>query len=122
MKKLSNAQAKVIEQAKKDIDYARTHDFIHWISKSHGYDLDENWDEYPNPYLTNESVLEKANELVKTSSEWWKKTYENTKNGFVRTSCNSRTLAKLAEYGLIEIISDSKGHVYGIDEVKVLNY
>ena len=133
MKKLSNAQAKFMENAKEKIDYAREHDFIHWLSNMNGYDLDRDWDKVPNPYLTNETVWESAKELAEKADEWWKKAYENEKNGIVlipcrsRRSerfayCNSKTLAKLAEYGLIEIIYDSNSQEYGVDKVKVLNY
>jgi len=51
-----------------------------------------------------------------------KKYWEEHRNGIVLTHCNSRTLAKLEEYGLIKIIEDSNGEQFGIDTVQVLNY
>lgn len=120
--KLSKAQATVMEQAKKEIDYARTHDFLHWYARSTNRDLETDWDAYPNPYLSNESVLKETIEYASKADEGWHKRYEEQKEGVVLTMCNSRTLAKLEEMGLIEILHDSKGTSYGIDTVKVLNY
>lgn len=120
--KLSKAQAEVMEQAKKDIDYARSHDFLHWISKAHGYDLDVDWDSHPNKHLTNARVLADAEEYVRKDTGWWRNRYEAERAGEVLTHCNSKTLAKLEQMGLVEIVFDSKGTSYGIDHVRVLNY
>lgn len=123
--KLSKAQTEVMNKAKADIDYARTHDFIYWIAKATGHNLDVDWDSHPNPYFTNEQVRKDAEEIAEKDANgdgYWLKRYEEVKNGTVLTSCNSRTLYKLEEYGLIEIIDDSTGQTYGIDRVKVLNY
>ena len=125
MKKLSKAQQAIIDEAKKDIDYAREHDFIHWIAKGSGYALEEDWDNHPNPHLTNESVRKMAESTVewdKARGGWYAKRYEEEKSGIVLTYCNSRTLKKLEEYGLIEIVYDSTGQLHGIDHVKLLNY
>ena len=121
--KLSRAQIEVMREAKKDIDYARTHDFLHWISKRRGYDLELDWDSHPNPYLTNERIMRDAEDMVNSDTDgWWRNRYEEEKSGIVLTHCNSRTLAKLENMGLIEIIRDSKGTNYGIDIVRILNY
>lgn len=111
-----------MDKAKKDIDYARTHDFLHWIAKAHADDLEKDWDSHPNPYITNESVRKRVEEYALKADEWWHKRYEEERNGHVLATCNSRTLAKLEQMGLIEIIYDSKGTSYGIDHIKVLNY
>lgn len=114
-----------MEQAKSRIDYARAHDFIHWLSKATGYDLESDWDSHPNPHLNNQTVLERAQRLAEKDASgdgYWAKSYEKEKSGITLVSCNSRTLYKLSEFGLIEIIHDSKGSSYGIDTVQVLNY
>ena len=120
--KLSKAQAQVMEKAKEDIDYARTHDFLHWYARATGHELETDWDAHPNPILSNESVMKEAIERANEAGEYWHRSYEKRKEGIALTMCNSRTLAKLEEMGLIEILRDSKGQTYGVDEVKVLNY
>ena len=118
-----------MERAKERIDYARTHDFLHWTAKMvMGRCLETDWDAHPNKYLTNKSVLENAEKAVKEDAEnkvlpnFHRNGYEEAKNGVVITSCNSRTLWKLKEMGLIEILRDSTGETYGIDKIKVLDY
>lgn len=120
--KLSKAQQEVMERAKAEIDYARTHDFLHCIAKWHGYDLEKDWDAFPNPYLTNESVLKDMQKLADDADEYWHNHYKKMQEGHVTTQANSRTLKKLEQMGLIEIVYDSNGTAYGIDRVKVLNY
>lgn len=121
--KLSKAQQKVMDHLKEQIDYARSNDYMHFLGKCIGYPLEKNYDEIPNPHLTNEGVrklVEESMELEKY--EFLKAAYQERLNGIALVTCNSRTLYKLVEYGLIEIINDSKGESYGIDKVKVLNY
>ena len=102
MKKLSKAQQKVMDEAKRDIDEARKMDYPEWLA-SHS------------------SIRESS--LAKCIAEGYlKESWEEHRNGIVLTHCNSKTLIKLEELGLIEIIEDSKGRSYGIDTVKVLNY
>lgn len=121
--KLSKTQEKVLEKVKQDIDYAREHDFLHWVSKAQGFDLDIDWDKHPNKHLTNELILNQAHELVENDTDgYWKSTYEKRKSGIALVRCNTRTLKKLEEFGLIEIIHDSTGEPVGVDVVKVLNY
>ena len=120
--KLSKTQAGIIQHLKDQIDYARTHDFVHWLSKAHGYDLDIDWDSHPNPYLTNEGVLNNAMRQAEEDHDgWWHKQYERRKDGIALTHCNSRTLYALEKLGMIEIIYDSK-HGGMIDDVRLLNY
>lgn len=118
--KLSKAQQQVMDHLKEQIDYARNNDYMHFVGKCIGKNLETNWDEHPNPHLTNESILETVKE--RAEGEYWKDAYEERKNGIALVTCNSRTLYKLVEYGLIEIVEDSNGESYGIDKVKVLNY
>ena len=122
--KLSKSQQSVVDHLQEQIDYARTHDFIYWISKAHGYDLDKDWDAHPNPYLTNKGLLENAMRYAEEDFQgWWRKQYEKEKNGIGLCHCNSRTLYALEKMGIIKIIYDSKdGGGAGIDEVELLNY
>ena len=126
--KLTKAQQMIIDDAKRDVDYAREHDFLHWVSKNLcGYDLDRDWDAVPNPYLSNEFVLRNAQETIaedETGNEYfepfhWKKKYERQKEGECLTRANSRTLEALERIGLIEIIHDGRSN---IDTIKLLNY
>lgn len=103
--KLSKAQEKVMENAKRQIDEARSMDYPEWLM--HGNDYYE----------------DHKDAWVKAVSEGrFKEYWENNRNGIVLTRCNSRTLAKLEEYGLIKIIEDSKGEQFGVDTVQILNY
>lgn len=101
--KLTPAQEKVMEKAYRDIDLARDNNYEAWIRKTIKGFTDE--------YIEDRIRLEDR-------KDW----HEDRKNGIVLTSCNTRTLKKLEELGLIEIIKDSTGSTWGIDVVKVLNY
>lgn len=101
--KLSKAQEKVMEQAYKDIDLARNNNYEAWVRK------------YIKGF-TDEYIEERIR--LEDRKDW----YEDRKNGIVLTSCNTKTLRKLEELGLIKIIKDSTGSTWGIDIVKVLNY
>ena len=122
--KLSKAQAKVMEKAKRDIDRARSMDYPEWLMDTHDYYRVPKWatDEtspYYNPRLV-EHYRKKFDEAV--AKEEWKDYWERERNGVVLTRCNSKTLKKLEEYGLIKIIYDSNGESLGIDTVQILNY
>ena len=111
--KLSKAQESVIKEAREKIDIARVSfpEFVRFI----------------NSYYEGKTDEEIINGL-ENDKRWWnpyesyKKSWEEAKNGIVLTSCNSRTLYKLEDMGLIEIIEDSTGTHHGIDKIKVLNY
>ena len=97
--KLSKAQENVINWMKYRIDDARDNDIKTWVGG--------NWD-----YIHHLGYLEKLEKL-----------YNEERNGIVSSiRCNSRTLVKLEELGLIEIIYDSNGECYGCDKAKLLNY
>lgn len=107
--KLSKAQAEVLEEAKRKIDEARQY---------------ETYEEY---YVKSEPEWRRKDpEEYKTKHpdvwEYYKKNWENRRNGIVLTQCNSRTIRKLEKLGLIEIIEDSCGQYVGVDTIKVLNY
>ena len=130
--KLTKTQQDLMDWAKRQIDYARTHDFIHWLSNAHGYDLDLDWDAHPNPYLSNEQVWKDAQMMVEKDKKpviiegheifpagWWMSKYEAEKEGIITTQASSNTLRALQRMGLIEIIHDAG---IWIDTIRVLNY
>lgn len=111
--KLSKAQQEVMNQAKEQIDFARSVNYYDWIRRSF----------FPYKEVTDDQVLEAIEHDKKIFGyDYFAKTFEEEKNGIALVRCNSRTLYKLQEYGLIEIVKDSKGQTYGIDTIKVLNY
>ena len=103
--KLSKAQQNIIDKAKANIDKARSMDYQEWLLEKHPV------------YRTFDDEYR-----IAISQEKEKEHYENERNGIVEITCNSRSLAKLKEMGIIEIIRDSKGKSYGIDIIKILNY
>ena len=110
--KLSKAQAEVMSQAKKDIDLARSLDYPEWLKTTNHVFQNDNDNEY---------WAKRYEEAV--SSGYLKEYWEVERKGQVLTHCNSKTLYKLQELGLIEILYDSKGDGgSGIDRVQVLNY
>ncbi len=103
--KLSKAQQTVLNKAKQDIDNARSKDVAQWY-KEHVAGVQ--WLSYE--------------KLLNDDKQYWKNKHVQRCEGIVLTSCNSRTLAKLQQYGLIEIIRDSNGERSGLDLIKVLDY
>ena len=125
---LTKAQHTILEDAKRRIDYAREHDFLHWASLNlRGYDLDKDWDSVPNPYLSNAFVLAHAQDVVledETGTKYfephyWSNRYEEEKKGVTIVHANSKTLEALARLNMIEIIHDGRS---GIDTIRLLNY
>lgn len=118
--KLSKAQQAVMDEAKRDIDTARSLDFIKWYRTAVACGGELN--------MTDDEIVEelKSTEChsleYDTHFEYFTSVYEQRRSGIVLTNCNSRTLYKLQEMGLIEIIFDSTGWTRGIDRVKILNY
>ena len=83
--KLSKAQQKVMDEAIKDINEARTMDFESWFRKKIDWCQPQARESYRDAYMAH---------------------WNNRKNGIVLTHCNSKTLVKLEELGFIEIIED----------------
>ena len=117
--KLSKAQQAVMDDAREQIDRARRFErMIDW------YMDDDYW---RNRGKSAEEVIEYLKSRTfgfedYNGYDYYEKAWQDRKNGIALTMCNSRTLYKLQEMGLIEIVEDSKGATYGIDKVKVLNY
>lgn len=99
--KLSKAQQKVIDEAKRQINKALENDFVEWCGSNYKH-IDE--------YVGYRERLER--------------TYSESRNGIVELHCNSRTLYALEKFGLIEIIHDSKndGGEIQFDKIRLLNY
>lgn len=109
--KLTPAQQKVMDRAYKDIDEARNNDFYGWYNIAF------------NRNCTKEEIDEEVKRWKDRYNEnYYNEIYENRKNGMVLTHCNTKTLRKLEEMGLIKIIEDSTGTQVGLDVVQVLNY
>ena len=116
---LSKAQQTVIENAKEEIDFARTHNFYDWY-RHYGslFERKLNDEEI-------DSLLDERERTGwKTSKEIERKKYEMNRNG-ISYLCHATgaTLKKLKTLGLIEIIKDSTGETFfGFDTIKILNY
>ena len=103
--KLSNAQAEVLERAKKDIDEARSMNFYDWMRNRALY-RDYTDDEIDDIRLV----------------EWYRECYEQNKSGIAHTHCNGKTIEKLQKLGLIEILYNGTNKTQCFDRIKVLNY
>lgn len=124
--KLSKAQQEVMDKAKAKIDFARNHTVREWsIYENFGVlDINEccfvkNYERYG---WSKEKATAVAEEEVNSYINNYSKYYEDNRNGIVLTHSNSRTIRRLEDLGLIEIIWDACGESYGIDTIKILNY
>lgn len=107
--KLTAAQQKVMDEAKKKIDQARMYNTME--------------DYYENimrcgSYRTAQWMKENELETWEMYRDWWLK----HQKGIVLIRANSKSLYKLESYGLINLIDDSKGSSVGIDIIQVRNY
>lgn len=109
--KLTTAQEKILTEAKKRIDEARA------------YDTFEEYEYNTNHYWRGRYTFEEAKELIKEDDiecgNWGSKYYEEFKKGIVIITANTRTIAKLEELGLIEIIKEGGSFP---DRIKIVNY
>lgn len=116
MAKLTKAQTEVVDEAKRKIDEAREaksfEDYkIKSFEKNTSSLKDENYRKYVlNIYLS---------QLKRGEYEWERKYYEKYKTGLVLVTANTKTLKKLEELGIIELVS--VGNSYP-DWIKLLNY
>lgn len=104
--KLSKAQARILDEAKKKIDLARSFEtFEEYKGETSYYAKDHGGAEY-----------------VRANIEYYepyRKYWENAKQGMPLVVANSRTIKALEKMGLIEIVDD--GGMFP-DVIKVLNY
>lgn len=101
--KLSKAQEKVMEKAYEKINRARE-----------CKDYEE--------YVMKKTSFSEAGKLEEIKERRYEEYYKMELEGIVLIQCNSKTLRKLEELGLVKILYDSTGSHFGIDTVKVLNY
>lgn len=96
-----------------------------WIDRAREFETyDEYFEKYEAPHKQSAyDTPEKYKSKSPDDWKWYEETWQKKRNGIVYIHCNSRTLYKLQEFGLIELIHDSKNDGgCGIDTVKVLNY
>ena len=118
--KLSKAQEEVINNAKARIDFARTQNFFGWYMGYYAGNYERKNIHTPeelDAYLENRTGRDN-----RTMKDLTTERYQNAINGIVPCIANSRTLKKLEELGIIEIIYDSNGDRLGLDEIRILNY
>lgn len=113
--KLSKAQQQVMDRAKAKIDTARSY-----------AEFDTYFEEVEiknGSYNNCSDTADKFRENNPRIYEHHRKIWEEEKDGIVLTmGVNSRTLYKLQEMGLIEILEDGKNRHFGIDRIKIANY
>ena len=123
--KLTKAQDKIMTEAKSKIDFARTHTLREWAQKATGYtdEVIERMVSHSEDYRsTPEKMRASLEDRISHYADEYRDSYYRDREGSVLIHCNSKSLKKLEEYGLIEIIYDSTGSSFGIDTIKVLNY
>lgn len=122
MKKLSAAQKKVMEEAVRKIDYARScEDIWDYAIRNYVCIIQGTATEKEKKELREKEMARYRERSL--STDGLAVSWEKAKSGFVHICrVNSRTLYKLEELGLIEILYDSKGSFIGLDDIKVLNY
>jgi hypothetical protein len=120
--KLTKAQQEVLDKAKANIDFARTHDFYDWFRDNWSFDTEKsNWsDDQINNYYEDMERFNKTD--VSFKDEDMDEFIDLTKGIYRSIRVNSKTLVKLEKMGLIEILYDSNGDRFGIDRIKILNY
>lgn len=121
--KLTKAQTEVMEKAKARIDFARTHDFYDWFRDRWSFSEEKaSWskEQIDDYYKDMDKRFNNSN--ISFKDEDMNEYIDFTKG--IDSSChtNSKTLVKLEEMGLIEIIYDSNGDKIGIDKIRILNY
>ena len=103
--KLSEAQKEIIEKAHNEIDYARTHTLIEWATNCLGY--------------SGKDLKDYQIDRVESYANNYRKYYEQERKAIVLCRANSRTIKKLEEIGLVEILEVGGSFP---DTIKILNY
>ena len=121
--KLSAAQQKIIDTACKEIDFARTHTAFEWGLKER-YQVTKVEEsiiviKHNLYHMTRDEAIEYVTKEAIRYATTYNYYYESEKNAQVLCQANSKTLKKLEELGLIEIIKDGRSC---IDTIKILNY
>ena len=117
--KLTVAQQRVLDQAKREIDYARNcKDVWDYAIRNYCIVLNGTATEEDKAELrASQQSFTKPTQVENLTRNW-----ERVKQGIVWTiRVNSKTLLKLEELGLIEIIELMNG-AYGMDTIRILNY
>lgn len=117
--KLTAAQQRVLDQAKREIDYARNcKDVWDYAIRNYCIVLNGTATEEDKAELrASQQSFTKPTQVENLTRNW-----ERVKQGIVWTiRVNSKTLLKLEELGLIEIIELMNG-TYGMDTIRILNY
>lgn len=111
--KLSQAQQRVIDQATREIDFARTHNFYDWYRHA------MNCATWSDSEIDDHMEKEGAQWNGLGGKEYELREYDNRKKGQALVMANTKTLASLERLGIIEIINE--GGTYP-DTIKVINY
>jgi hypothetical protein len=120
--KLTATQQNEMNKAKEKIDFARAHTLREWAEKRTGLTKEgremriETAVKYGESREKYEQYFE---DELKEYEERYFESYEDERNAIVLTRANTKTLKKLEELGLIEIINI--GGTW-IDSIKILNY
>ena len=118
--KLSKAQQAIMDQAHREIDFARTHTLEEWAEKQRNVpDKDSpagKW--YIEKYGEVEFEKYRRN-CIREYAETYGEYHEREKNAIVLCMANTRTIEKLEKLGLIRIIKKGGSSP---DSIEILNY
>lgn len=108
--KLSKAQTEVMEMAKARIDEARSLSFYEW------YRIHFNAKNYTDAQIDDE--IARFDKHINEEG-WHHNMYENARNAITLVTANTRTLRKMEEMGLIELVKDGGSYP---DHIRLINY
>lgn len=108
--KLSKAQTKVMETAKSNIDEARSINFHDWY-RIHFNSKGESDDQIDEKIAKDEKAY--------NMEGYYHGRYEEERNGITLVMANTKTLKKMVEMGLIELVEE--GGFYP-DKIRIINY
>lgn len=110
--KLSKAQVKAIESAKKDIDFARAFDsFEEYLVEADGWYKRQGGVDYVRKHINDHAVV------------YYKECWEREKNGIVLSRAGKNTIEALVRMGIFTVIGYDPLRRQGVlDWVKLNNY
>ena len=118
--RLSKAQQVIIDQAHREIDFARTHTLEEWAEKRKNVpNKDHPWAKWYIEKYGDVEFEKYRRDRIREYAETYGKYYEREKNAIVLCTANTRTLKKLEELGLIRIIREGGSSP---DTIEILNY